>query len=180
MDQNTSSNATHAFFYWLGIIILHNAKSLNTQSRNDNYEIGPKSHTNECSHLNDFPQIARLELSVELEAFTHTFVFHCSVTNQDDVTVSFAKTTAACTCKPQHTMTTAAAAAVERRVSLELVGVGVQRVTGRVAGAALRHDVVEVVDDLVQRLVGVDEAVDVLEDLLPVAAGKKTHCDVTR
>ena len=71
-------------------------------------------------------------------------------------------------------MTTAAAAAVERRVSLELVGVGVQRVTGRVAGAALRDDVVEVVDDLVQRLVGVDEAVDVLEDLLPVTEGKYT------
>ena len=71
-------------------------------------------------------------------------------------------------------MTTAAAAAVERRVSLELVGVGVQRVTGRIAGAALRHDVVEVVDDLVQRLVGVDEAVDVLEDLLPVTEGKYT------
>ena len=49
-----------------------------------------------------------------------------------------------------------------------------QRVAGRVARAALRDDVVEVVDDLVQRLVGVDEAVDVLEDLLPVTAGKYT------
>ena len=48
-----------------------------------------------------------------------------------------------------------------------------QRVAGRVAGAALRDDVVEVVDDLVERLVGVDEAVDVLEYLLPVTAVKK-------